>query len=86
MLTQSCAAHDCVVIPPHRNPELVSGCSLEERETLHDRFLGALEEKKPGVLEPPKKDGKSKQLADLFENKSEKKHNKEKEGFKFNFF
>jgi hypothetical protein len=32
-----------------QNPALVSGCSLAERATLHDRFVAALQQQKPEV-------------------------------------
>lgn len=32
-----------------QNPALVSGCSLAERATLHDRFVAALQQHKPEV-------------------------------------
>ncbi len=32
-----------------QDPNLVSGCSVEERATLHDRFVDALQDERPQV-------------------------------------
>ncbi len=71
-----------------KNPELVSGCPLEERQTLHSRFHQALMEKRAEVLEvlegKQSDCPKDNNIANLFERGGGEK--KEESGFKFNFF
>ncbi len=33
------------------SPELVSGCALDDRASLHERFLSALQRERPDVME-----------------------------------
>ena len=70
-----------------KNPELVSGCPIEQRVTLYERFYEKLREERPKLVERLEREEddiakrKKTGLAKLFENGSEKKD----AGFKFNF-
>ncbi|QDZ24303.1 JmjC domain-containing protein [Chloropicon primus] len=60
-----------------KDAELVSGCPLEQRASLHERFVQAMKEQRPKVLEA-QEEKKGGQLADLFASGG-------KGAFKFNF-
>eukprot|EP00798_Chlamydomonas_sp_ICE-L_P015934 gene15934-22066_t len=45
-----------------RNVELVSGCSIEDREGLHDRFVAALKAERPELMERLEKQAEEKRV------------------------
>ena len=65
-----------------KKAELVSGCAPEKRDTLHGRFLSALKEKRPRIMDDAVEPQKQ-HLSDLFSGGGKRENGGE--SFRFNF-